>query len=112
MSTTVDYSTKIIIGWSLLAIVGAIAVAFAVYFVLLVVSQRRAESASLPALSLGDEEEEIEDIIDISGPAPAFSLSDADSGDALLEEARAAAAEMSVDEDDDAGRSIFSLRRN
>ena len=111
MSTTVDYSTKIVIGWSLLAVIGAIAVAFAAYFVLLIVSQRRAESTSLPALSLGDEEEEIDDVIDVSGPAPAFSLSDTDSGDILLEEARAAAAEMSVDEDD-TGRGIFSLRRN
>ena len=50
-----------------------------------------------------------------TGPAPAFTISAPDDGDLLLEEARAAAAEIAAEGDNGATRQVksrFSLRKN
>ncbi len=114
-----DYNTKAVIGWSMLAVVAALTILFLAYFVWLVMSQRKDDTLALPELTLsGDDkkkEQQTEPTPAPTGPAPAFTISAPDDGDLLLEEARAAAAEIAAESDNGATRQVksrFSLRKN
>ena len=114
-----DYNTKAVIGWSMLAVVAALTILFLAHFVWLVMSQRKDDTLALPELTLsGDDkkkEQQTESTAAPTGPAPAFTISAPDDGDLLLEEARAAAAEIAAEGDNGATRQVksrFSLRKN
>lgn len=114
-----DYNMKAVIGWSMLAVVAALTILFLAYFVWLVMSQRKNDTLALPELTLGGDdkkkEQQTEPTAAPAGPAPAFTISAPDDGDLLLEEARAAAAEIAAEGDNGTTRQVksrFSLRKN
>ena len=113
------YNTKSVIGWSTLACIAALTILFLAHFVWLIVSQRKDDTLALPELNLGGDDkkkdQQTEPMAAPTGPAPAFTISAPGDGDLLLEEARAAAAEIAAEGDNGATRQVksrFSLRKN
>ena len=77
-----DYNMKAVIGWSALAVIAALTILFLAHFVWLVMSQRKDDTLALPELTLGGDdkkkEQQTEPTATPAGPAPAFTIANAD----------------------------------